>query len=489
VALELKQFEELWAALEEEFAVAPSTTSSASSKTTVLSNAIENDPIAKFLIDNEHVKSTERDGRLHIVCPFEDEHTGPSSDSATTYFPANTGGYVHGHFDCKHAHCEARTDAEFKDALGIPSEDSLDDFEDISHNDTNAAESLNATTEKTPTRFEVVPAADFINHPPQPWLIKQLLPQAVLGVIYGESASGKTFAALDIVGSVVMGTEWRGKRVQQGQAVYICAEDSGGFRSRVSAYLSHNDIDPADFHLGVIPDAPNFMQASDIKMVLAAIRAYGEVSVIVVDTFAQVMSGANENAGEDVGKALAHCRALHKHTGALVILIHHSGKDASKGARGWSGLRAAADVELEVIRAGDERVISVTKLKNAVDGAEYGFRLMPVPVGMDEDNEEIFSCVVEPTEATRASTKRKLVAKGENEHLAMSVLSDMVGMGGESVSFHELTEAMILQMPFDTISGKKDTRREQAMKAVTKLRSGDFITVNGDQISLKGELA
>lgn len=28
-----------------------------------------------------------------------------------------------------------------------------------------------------------------------------------------------------------------------------------------------------------------------------------------------------------------------------VVLVHHSGKDSSKGARGWSGLRAAAVVK------------------------------------------------------------------------------------------------------------------------------------------------
>jgi RecA-family ATPase len=105
----------------------------------------------------------------------------------------------------------------------------------------------------------------------------------------------------------------------------------------------------------VLADAPNLMEKQDALDVARAIVAAGGAQLVIVDTFAQVMPGANENAGEDVGRALAHCKGIHRATGALVLLVHHSGKDSSRGARGWSGLRAAADVELEVVRADDAR--------------------------------------------------------------------------------------------------------------------------------------
>ena len=56
------------------------------------------------------------------------------------------------------------------------------------------------------------------------------------------------------------------------------------------------------------------------------------------------------------------------HCPAPLALVHHSGKDASKGARGWSGLRGAADVELEVWRIGDARALKVTKQKDGDEG-------------------------------------------------------------------------------------------------------------------------
>jgi predicted P-loop ATPase len=65
------------------------------------------------------IHAIDRDGRVHITCPFADEHTTEGGSSATTYFPAMTGGFEQGHFSCLHAHCSARHDDEFIQRLGI----------------------------------------------------------------------------------------------------------------------------------------------------------------------------------------------------------------------------------------------------------------------------------------------------------------------------------------------------------------------------------
>lgn len=88
------------------------------------------DRVAEHLKANGWVKSTNRDGRLNIRCPFEHQHSGPSADdTATQYMPAGVGGFQQGHFHCLHAHCANRTDDEFIDATGA-----LDTmFESIEH--------------------------------------------------------------------------------------------------------------------------------------------------------------------------------------------------------------------------------------------------------------------------------------------------------------------------------------------------------------------
>ena len=78
----------------------------------------------------------------------------------------------------------------------------------------------------------------------------------------------------------------------------------------------------------------------------------------------------------------------------MVLLIHHSGKNAAMGARGWSGLRAACDAEIEVVREATGRYMRLTKSKDGEDGLEWGFDLKVVQVGVDDDGDPITSCVV-----------------------------------------------------------------------------------------------
>ena len=126
--LTLEQFEALWSALEQRFALEPSKTHDAPTKAATLAAAASNDPTVAVLEERGLVLSREKDSRIHITCPFDAEHTAGGDESATTYFPANTGGYQHGHFHCLHAHCSDRTDNDFLEAIGL-GYDPADDFE------------------------------------------------------------------------------------------------------------------------------------------------------------------------------------------------------------------------------------------------------------------------------------------------------------------------------------------------------------------------
>jgi len=474
--LSLADFEDLWAALVEQFAVEPPIEAKTATKSQRLADAPHNDPTARHLLDNGWVKSFGKDGSLNITCAFEAEHTTEGgAESATRYFPAHTGGYERGHFHCLHAHCAHRTDEEYREAIGMPNDD-FADF-DVVGPDVDSQE----PDKEAPKRFAVVPACEFAAGVPPAWLIKRVLPAAGLAVVFGDSGSGKTFFMLDLVAAVVRGLPWRDLKTAQGGCVYIVAEGAGGFRNRLRAYAEHEGIPLSDLPIGVIGDAPNFMLAPDVKDVLKAIKAYGHISMIVVDTFAQVMPGANENSGDDVGKALAHCKVLHKHTGALVVLVHHSGKDSSKGARGWSGLRAAADAEIEISRLDNDRVATITKLKDGDDGTEYGFKLQTVVLGQDEDGDDITSCVLQHTNAV-PKAQRKKEPKGDIQVLAWRLFNDLVGLsdGAEGVRATDLWDACVAQLPEE--EGKRDTRMQRVKRAVDGLVAAGRIFVDGARL-------
>jgi hypothetical protein len=469
--LSAEAFEALWADLAATFGVEAPTESSASLRAQKLSDAAASDPVAQFLFATSRVKRAERDGRLHITCPFEAEHTGESGDTSTTYWPPHTGGYVNGHFLCLHAHCEHRSDQEYLDAIDYVDEALLSEFTALAAPAPAAADPDAPTpiTEKAevtiadakPARFTVQPAHVFAQGKPQAWLVKSVLPRATIGVLFGESGAGKSFAIVDMAVDVALGQPWRGLRTAKARVVYVVAEGASGFRNRLRALCHHRGMQLDQLPVGVIADAPNLMEKADALAVAKAIKAAGGADLVVVDTLAQVMPGANENAGEDVGRVLAHCKGIHTATGAMVLLVHHSGKDAARGARGWSGLKAAADVELEVSRLDARRSLTVSKMKDGDDGMEYAFQLETVVLGLDEDGDEITSCVVKHAEgAVRRVAKARL---GDYEQALFEAVEELAGVANGTVGREEALQKAISLVPLE--AGKADRRRDNVVRA------------------------
>ncbi len=320
-------------------------------------------------------------------------------------------------------------------------------------------------------RFRFEPVHEFSSTKALPWVIKGVLPKAGLCVVYGASGSGKSFAVLDMGMAIARGVPWRGKRVRQGRVAYIAAEGADGFRKRLAAYAQHHGVDLSTVPMTVLNAAPNLMELQDAVDVARGVMAAGGADVIAVDTFAQVTPGANENAAEDMGRALAYCRRIHEVTGAVVLLIHHAGKDATKGARGWSGLRAAADAEIEVVREGDARALRLTKSKDGEDGLEWGFMLEVVQVDIDEDMEPVTSCVVVESQVplVGAGPARRL---GPVEKVVNGVLQEMAIAQTEGIEVPAVLAEAVSRMdkPAD---GKRDTRRMRARRALEALCSGD----------------
>lgn len=316
-------------------------------------------------------------------------------------------------------------------------------------------------------RFEPVPLALFAARPAPTWIVKGVIPRAELVVLFGESGSGKSFMALDLAACVARGLPWRGRRVNAGRVVYIAAEGAGGFRNRVVALVQAQQLTYADLaRIDIIDAAPNMLLKDDA---LDVAKAIGRADLVIVDTWAQVTAGGNENAGEDMGKALSHCKGIHRATGATVLLVHHSGKDASKGARGWSGLRAAADAELEVIRLANGRLLRTSKQKDGDDGLEWGFGLDVVTIGEDADGDPITSCVVTEQELPSAKVMRIL---GPQETIVNDVLQEFALSQTTGIEVAAVLTAAVAKMPAPE-AGKRDMRKQRARRALETLCAGD----------------
>lgn len=467
-----ERFEAAWKHLNACFGIGESAESQPTRRHTKVAEAISNDPIAQYLIDQGLALSTERDGRIHLVCPFAAEHTSDSAESGTTYFPARTGGYERGHFKCLHAHCEQRTRSDFLAALEY--DENIDDFDELGETD-SAAPAAGDEAAGAKARYTLERAEDFSSRTAPEWIVKGVLPRAALACVFGAPGSGKTFLALDLALAVARGEDWRGQRVRQGTVVYIAAEDATGVQHRTTAYSRERECSLTDLPLFFLAESPNFMVKDDVADVAKAIHAIKQpVSLIFIDTWAQVTPGANENSGEDMGKAMGYCRLLHRATGAMIVLIHHSGKDSTKGARGWSGLYGAADCMLEVSRYDDDREAIVFKQKNAADGGRFGFRLKIVTLGVDEDGDNITSCVIEHMDAALVDrTKKK--ALGPNQRALMRAHDELTVGDGSTVMRDELLTRATDMIDLNPLA-KSDKRRSNLGRALTDMVNDGYFS-------------
>lgn len=357
---------------------------------------------------------------------------------------------------------------------------------DLNRPDVSDFEDLSGGEGPRANRFQIQTMAEFRSARAAglQWFVKGVLPRAGLVVLFGASTAGKTFAALDLMLAISRGLpEWRGRRVKSGRVLYVVAEGVEGFKLRTEAYARQHQIDPDTLPLRVVCDAPNLLARDEVSNVIKQVEQHGPFDLITVDTFAQTTPGANENSGEDMGKALAHCREIRARTGATVLLVHHSGKDPDKGARGWSGLKAAADAEIEVLRDGDHREMRVSKLKDGEDGASFPFKLVPVTLGLDEDGDEITSCVVEHLEDGKKLRHRGAGPKGHHQKLVVRVLHDLMGLAGGAVLITDLLEHSVRQM-VPPEHGKQDKRRRDAGRAVDALIAANVLRVDGDKVGV-----
>jgi len=310
------------------------------------------------------------------------------------------------------------------------------------------------------------------------WLIKGFLPKANLGVLFGESGSGKSFATLDLSAAICRGLEfWNGHRVTKGRVLYVVAEGVSGFRQRIKAYC-HQQAIPR-IGMDVIYDiTPNLTNVAQVTDLISEIRQREPYDLIVMDTFAQVMAGADENNGQDVGVALAECKRIANRCGAMVLLVHHSGKDASKGSRGHSSIKAACDVEIKVERSNDTRSITTSKMKDGVEGIGYLFKLHTVILGEDEDGDDITSCIVEFKGAGQAKPEPKKKT-GANELAFLDALHNVFGLSDEKAGVETARVQAEFCAQFDP--SKRQSYKNQAFKRAmeTLLEKGAIFEENG----------
>jgi KaiC/GvpD/RAD55 family RecA-like ATPase len=232
-------------------------------------------------------------------------------------------------------------------------------------------------------------------------LVERLLTRGASSVVYGDSNTAKTFFVIELGCSIAQHLQWMGRNVEPGLIVYLASESPASVRLRLRAYQRYHERKVPNF---VIVKSPInlYSGAADTELVIKLVRKLEEelgvkCELVIGDTLSRLCAGANENSGEDMSIVVRHVDRIRHECRAHFLLVHHTGKDAARGMRGWSGMRAACDTEIE-ISVDDESGVHAAEITKQRDipgkGDRVGFQLKIVEMGINKWGKMTSSCVV-----------------------------------------------------------------------------------------------
>jgi len=235
--------------------------------------------------------------------------------------------------------------------------------------------------------------------PPTEWLVYNLIEDKSMNAIYGASGSTKSFLAIDLGMHLALGWDWFGYEVYKPiPVIYVAVEGGGGLLKRIKGWIkTHNNTKPKKFIID-----RDVIKPKDPKSIQSFIDEYkdkGKNSMIIVDTLnANARSSGIEENSSEMGLVVDAFQKINNALNSSYTLIHHTGKDETKGMRGHTSIHASMDTILYVQKKDSCCTWSLEKLKEGEDGISYSY-----------DTE-----VVETTKDTKGNMQTTLVVKPKN---------------------------------------------------------------------------
>lgn len=218
------------------------------------------------------------------------------------------------------------------------------------------------TLPQTPTH-QFLTYEDILQLPPAKWLVYDFLLENSTAMLWGASGSYKSFTALDLSLSVATGQEYHGNKTQPADVIYLAGEGGMGYRTRIGAWQEHYQAKIDRFYL--LPVALDLLQPEAIDIILEDINILKiNLGLFVIDTLARCNTGDENDAGV-MSQYINNLDRIRNATGCTILLVHHSGKNASSGARGSSAIYAAMDTSIEVAKQETTCTITCDKQKDS----------------------------------------------------------------------------------------------------------------------------
>ncbi|EAA4697187.1 hypothetical protein AXM47_20545 [Salmonella enterica subsp. enterica] len=221
-------------------------------------------------------------------------------------------------------------------------------------------------------------------------IIEHLFNRKQVGFLYGESNTGKSFAALSLLNRVAQGRPWSGLRVaKECHAFYFDGETGVEVKDRNTAWSKKFNGGIKNERMHILSPQINLFDVGVQNIIISDINSItnNKGGIICFDTLSSFlayyskqcidgkttldMDNPDENDAIAMRKLVSILKRIAVETNSFVLMVHHGGKDAAKGMKGAITLKNDCDTVIKLAasdrQAGDDDIafsVSLTVEKN-----------------------------------------------------------------------------------------------------------------------------
>ncbi len=266
-----------------------------------------------------------------------------------------------------------------------------------------------------------------IDYEYEPEIVEDILPAVGVATVFGPSGVGKSFVCLDWAQSIARGQSVLGKDTESCGVVYCAFEGHRGLKRRIDG-LKDQGIGNLPFRLVSSPwmfsQEGHFDHFSDfIESKAAEFEADDtHLGLVIIDTLTNATAGDDSHSQSHVSEMMHMLMMLAKRLKCLILLVGHTGKDASRGMAGSFAYKALSDAFIELRLEADEsgaiaRSVFIDKVKDGPQGyTAAAFDLEVIELTKKKPNgKALTTCRIEWRDAIEVQAVEQATTKLEDD--------------------------------------------------------------------------
>lgn len=206
-------------------------------------------------------------------------------------------------------------------------------------------------------------------------VIEHLFNRKQVGFLYGESNTGKSFAALSLLNRVAQGKPWSGLRVaKECHAFYFDGETGVEIKDRNAAWSKKFNGGIKNERMHILSPQINLFDVGIQNIIINDINSMtnNKGGIICFDTLSSFlayyrkecidgktvldMDNPDENDAIAMRKLVSILKRIAVETNSFVLMVHHGGKDAAKGMKGAITLKNDCDTVIKLAAHDDMQI-------------------------------------------------------------------------------------------------------------------------------------